>query len=688
MTLLEACWNGDLSQVEHLLMQGCDVNQRDIDGSTPLQLAIKQEHESIISKLLEYSPDWNVSNNKGEKISHTAARVRNVSIVKLLICKGMIFDAKSIVYSSNEGVLYCILQQLATTYGIPELLSSEIISDIGQWKNTTGIDIVAWSFLFHKKNLLQAFIKLNFVADQTGYKTPLHDAVSKNELNEVKKWVKQGADADLANEFGKTPAEIAFKKNYKEIFQYLLQHITEERKQELISQYKHLIIENPSKEKIDMLIPFVDCESKQRLLSRLLEISYRNNDSNSIVFCWKQGCVIDQQGWDIVIHNLQDWDTFPVLNEEMGKVKEYVQQWNRGEKKVSVLEWAIEHQVHDILKLYLNMGFLSIAEKLIISCIEGNLPILDELLLQGCDINKVFMNRTPIMCAIQNRQITIVKKLISNGAKIKIQLASGVELNALTCALQTKESELVDALAPALQNIQPEEFWNACKGGALEVIKKFVRTQNLKNIDVGLLYAIREKQLKVVECLLEQRTNDVPIEIPDIIDLALEQIPNNVSILLPYISSITKLQFYKMCAYGNIMAIEKFASSFSKEILDSAIYISCVRKQMPAIELLLKFGANGCARSLRHHSALYVMCQYGNYEGAKQLLEMNRPDTIKPSILRLVVQQENADLFRLLIPYVSAKQVRRIIDEEAHFMPSDRITQLQHIVEEVGKDYE
>ena len=101
------------------------------------------------------------------------------------------------------------------------------------------------------------------------------------------------------------------------------------------------------------------------------------------------------------------------------------------------------------------------------------MPILDELLLQGCDINKVFIGRTPIIYAIQNKQIAIVKKLISNGAKIKTQLSSGNELDALTCALQTREQELVDALAPELKNIQPKEFWDACEIGALEVINKF-----------------------------------------------------------------------------------------------------------------------------------------------------------------------------------------------------------------------
>ena len=60
MNLLEACWQGNLSQVERLLQQGEDVNQTDVDGSTPLFLAIKQGYSAIVSKLLQYHADINL----------------------------------------------------------------------------------------------------------------------------------------------------------------------------------------------------------------------------------------------------------------------------------------------------------------------------------------------------------------------------------------------------------------------------------------------------------------------------------------------------------------------------------------------------------------------------------------------------------------------------------------------------
>ena len=52
--LHSAAWYGHTAIAEMLLEKGADVNARDVNGKTPLQLAIQQEQESTAELLKQH----------------------------------------------------------------------------------------------------------------------------------------------------------------------------------------------------------------------------------------------------------------------------------------------------------------------------------------------------------------------------------------------------------------------------------------------------------------------------------------------------------------------------------------------------------------------------------------------------------------------------------------------------------
>ena len=70
---------------------GCDLNYRDLQGNTALQLAVLNGHESCVKALLYYSEqahfrlNYDAMNGNGDTALHLAARWGYTSIVQLLL---------------------------------------------------------------------------------------------------------------------------------------------------------------------------------------------------------------------------------------------------------------------------------------------------------------------------------------------------------------------------------------------------------------------------------------------------------------------------------------------------------------------------------------------------------------------------------------------------------------------------
>lgn len=98
-TLLTAAFNREDSKVANFLIKvGADVNAVDVDGLTPLIIAIEKEcgdpkHKELVDLLMEANADVNAAGGKHTPISKAVER-GNLRVFEALIAKGVNVDVK------------------------------------------------------------------------------------------------------------------------------------------------------------------------------------------------------------------------------------------------------------------------------------------------------------------------------------------------------------------------------------------------------------------------------------------------------------------------------------------------------------------------------------------------------------------------------------------------------------------
>eukprot|EP01099_Mayorella_cantabrigiensis_P003574 TRINITY_DN2713_c0_g1_i1.p1 TRINITY_DN2713_c0_g1~~TRINITY_DN2713_c0_g1_i1.p1 ORF type:complete len:189 (-),score=35.06 TRINITY_DN2713_c0_g1_i1:223-789(-) len=83
---IEACKNGDKEQVDELMKQKINLNEKDVNGWTGLMKACLNEHKEIVSLLMTHkSCDLDVKNNAGSTALIYACQKGHKEICELLI---------------------------------------------------------------------------------------------------------------------------------------------------------------------------------------------------------------------------------------------------------------------------------------------------------------------------------------------------------------------------------------------------------------------------------------------------------------------------------------------------------------------------------------------------------------------------------------------------------------------------
>jgi len=103
--------HGNKKMVKWLLDNNADVNIRDVDGNTPLMMAVLRDQIELVKQLLSQGADLSASNNRNEtalmlaitnyrrritvvlELNHalvSAVKSGNIAQVKILICEGAI----------------------------------------------------------------------------------------------------------------------------------------------------------------------------------------------------------------------------------------------------------------------------------------------------------------------------------------------------------------------------------------------------------------------------------------------------------------------------------------------------------------------------------------------------------------------------------------------------------------------
>jgi len=90
-----SCDKGYLDIATLLIEKGCNINEKDNDGYTPLHIACNKGNLDMVKLLIEKGCNINEKNNNGNTPLHTACYKRHLDIVTLLIEKGCIVNIKS-----------------------------------------------------------------------------------------------------------------------------------------------------------------------------------------------------------------------------------------------------------------------------------------------------------------------------------------------------------------------------------------------------------------------------------------------------------------------------------------------------------------------------------------------------------------------------------------------------------------
>jgi len=86
--LHDAARDGDIDQVQLLISQGADVNEKNRMGWTPLHTAIRNRQQALIEPLIAKGADVNAKDNSGQTPLHAAVYIGQKDAVELLIAKG------------------------------------------------------------------------------------------------------------------------------------------------------------------------------------------------------------------------------------------------------------------------------------------------------------------------------------------------------------------------------------------------------------------------------------------------------------------------------------------------------------------------------------------------------------------------------------------------------------------------
>jgi len=95
LSLVDACYCGDMEKIERILGSGVDINARDKDGVTALAYASDRGHTEIVKKLLANGAEVNLKSNIGCTALMNAAYMGHVGIVNILIANGADVNAQS-----------------------------------------------------------------------------------------------------------------------------------------------------------------------------------------------------------------------------------------------------------------------------------------------------------------------------------------------------------------------------------------------------------------------------------------------------------------------------------------------------------------------------------------------------------------------------------------------------------------
>jgi ankyrin repeat protein len=245
---------GDAQLVQKVLLSGAEINRQDLEGRSPLRLAVMQQNVSLTTLLLQAGADVESRCNLGVTALSYAAKINDIAIAELLIRHGADVNATetqnkcpmliSAAWRGHLDMVKLLIKsgcniQCRTASGSTALheatlkTQKEIISELvraGLSVNTKDGNGSTALYLTSQYRLdaTTAEVLLTLGADmetksKIGY-TTLLNAVLANQYDLAKALVDHGADINHPDDSGRTPIMAAASTDAMACFLLLKQH--------------------------------------------------------------------------------------------------------------------------------------------------------------------------------------------------------------------------------------------------------------------------------------------------------------------------------------------------------------------------------------------------------------------------------------------------------------------------------
>eukprot|EP01125_Pyxidicula_operculata_P008808 TRINITY_DN2922_c0_g1_i1.p1 TRINITY_DN2922_c0_g1~~TRINITY_DN2922_c0_g1_i1.p1 ORF type:complete len:292 (-),score=80.30 TRINITY_DN2922_c0_g1_i1:144-1019(-) len=201
--LYYAAEQNDVSGAQAAITAGADVNTSNLQGVTPLLLAVKSQNMAMVNLLLKSSADPNKVSSDSSPI-HEAVRKHNVQLLDLLLnSKGNI----NLQADFGKTPLHMSIQEWSKDKNCLETLLKRGADH--KLKTQSGVTCLHFAAAEGDKDLVQRFINMGLnVNDQNANgKSPLHIATEKNHLDAIKILLMANASTTLKDAWGRVAYE-------------------------------------------------------------------------------------------------------------------------------------------------------------------------------------------------------------------------------------------------------------------------------------------------------------------------------------------------------------------------------------------------------------------------------------------------------------------------------------------------
>jgi ankyrin repeat protein len=416
--LLEiAVKGGHLDVVNLLIDKGAKLSQENTKGQTLFDLAIDGKDKAMLTRLLEEKiDDINEKDGNGETLLQKAVRRRHVGVVEALIDAGADVNQE---YNDGETPLL-IAAKTKNTILVKALLEKG--ANINQ-QDKNGLSPLHIALNNNHKNLARLLIAKGAdinQQDENGF-SPLHIALNSNHKNLASLLIAKGADINQQDENGFSPLHIAINKNRATLFYLLIEKGVDVNQQdEKGCSPLHVAVENGHGNMAKALLDSgADVTQINKDGETPLHIAVKNGQYKVVKALLDSGADMTQKNKDglpslhVAVKNGHN-KIAKLLMKRGADINQ------KDEKGCSPLHFAAETDSKKLVKLLIEKGADINAQNndkqtpLHLAAVNGTLDVFEQLLKNGANLKlKNNKGQTPLEMAKEqgNKQVVDLMQL-------------------------------------------------------------------------------------------------------------------------------------------------------------------------------------------------------------------------------------------------------------------------------------